>query len=113
MSNAENNKSNNPLQEHQWKKGQSGNPKGRPKGTSIERAIKDLLEDGIKGDDIQKALARVAIQKAMGGDFKFYQMVLERIDGKVVDKVENDTKMDIVVKYEDYGDSRDNSAEAT
>ncbi len=113
MSNEENSEPTSPLTEHQWKKGQSGNPKGRPKGTSIARAIRALLEDGVKGDDLQKALARVAISRALNGDVRFYQMVLERTDGKVVDKVETDSTVEIVVRYADNVNSTNNTSETT
>jgi len=113
MSSQENSDPSDPLEEHRFKPGQSGNPKGRPKGTSIQKAIRALLDDGVKGQDLQKALARVAVQRALTGDFKFYQMVLERIDGKVIDKIESDNKLEIVVKYESDADSRDNASETT
>ena len=111
MSSEENSKPNDPLKEHQWKKGQSGNPKGRPKGSSISKAIKALLDDGVTGENLEKALAKVAITRALNGDVRFYQMVIDRIDGKVIDVIETDNKLEIVVKYAD-GNSRTDTTEA-
>jgi len=105
MSSEDNSDSSDPLKEYQFKPGQSGNPKGRPKGTSIQRAMRELIEDGVGGENLQQALARVAIQKALKGDHRFYQLVIDRIDGKVIDKVETDNKLEIVVKYENDGNS--------
>ena len=102
-SNGENNGSNVPpqLKAHQWKPGQSGNPKGRPKGTTLTAAIDELLDDDVKGEQMRRALARVAVQRALQGDFRFYSLLMERRDGKVPDKLESDGSMNIHVSYED------------
>ena len=108
-------KSNERLQAYQWKPGQSGNPAGRKKtGASIAREIEGLLADGVKGENIQKALARVAVQKALAGDHRFYQMVMDWTDGKVPDYVETDSKVEVVVRYEvPHADSDPDSAETS
>ena len=95
---------NSPPTEYQFKPGQSGNPSGRrkgPQGKSIAKAIKGLVDEGLEGKDLAEALARVAVKRALSGDIRFYQMILERIDGKVADKVVQDGMMEILVKYED------------
>ena len=99
--NGKNSGSNNPLQEHQWKKGQSGNPKGRPKTDSITKAIQQLLKDGVNGQSLYDAIARVAIQRALQGDHRFWQYVIERTDGKVADTLQQSGEVEIVVRYED------------
>jgi len=64
----------------QFRPGQSGNPAGRPPGP-LTASIRDLLhkDDG----KAIKALAAVAVQRALKGDFRFYKEVLDRTDGKV------------------------------
>lgn len=86
---------------NQWKPGQSGNPKGRPKGKTLTAAIDELLDADVKGEQMRKALARVAVQRALQGDFKFYSLVMDRRDGKVPDQLQQDGTLDIRVVYED------------
>ena len=92
---------NDPLKEHQWKPGQSGNPAGRPKVDSITKAIRKLLDEGINGKALYDAVARVAVQRALQGDHRFWQYVVERSDGKVADNVNQSGEVQIRVKYED------------
>jgi hypothetical protein len=80
-----------PPQEHQFKKGQSGNPKGRPKGIvdmrvllmqylAVERAAKGL--DGKKRKYTLAELGTLrAIEKMIGGDHRFYKTITEQVSG--------------------------------
>ena len=82
-----------PPVETRFKPGQSGNPSGRPKGgKSITAALRHLIDDGLDGKDLAEELARLAIKRAMQGDFKFWDAIVERIDGKVVEKIESEVK---------------------
>ena len=75
------------LKQFQWKKGQSGNPSGRPKGIpSLEAALRQRLEQS-DGEDVMRALVDVAFKKAMKGDHRFWTSILERLDGKVADRI--------------------------
>ncbi len=58
-----------------WKPGQSGNPRGRPKGAlnKTTRAVLALME----GD--AESITRVAIEAAKGGDLTAIRLVLDRI----------------------------------
>ena len=94
---------NDPLKEHQWKPGQSGNPKGRPKTDSVTRAIRSLLADGISGEPLYEAIAKVAVQKALQGDRHFWQFVVDRSDGKVLDQVNQSGEVEVTVRYEEPG----------
>lgn len=68
-----------------FKPGQSGNPKGRPKGQGItDRILRRLNEDDGK---LAEDIAEVIIKKAKAGDFNFCKTVLERIDGKIPDRI--------------------------
>ena len=76
------------LKPYQWQKGQSGNPSGRPKDQpSIEAAMRRLLADGNSGQELVNALVMVAVKKALKGDHRFWNSILERVDGKVADRL--------------------------
>lgn len=101
QNNGNNNGSNHPLAEHQWKPGESGNPKGRPKKDSITKAIQTLMDEGIDGQPLYDAIARVAVQKALRGDRHFWQFVIERCDGKIADALQQSGEVEVIVRYED------------
>ena len=107
QNNGQNNGANNPLAEHQWKPGESGNPKGRPKTDSITKAIRRLLAEGVDGQPLYDAIARVAVQKALKGDHRFWTYVIERSDGKVADALQQSGEVEVVVKYQEPDVSRD------
>lgn len=84
--------------EHLWKPGQSGNPKGRPKGsrhfsTLIREAITKVAEDTGTSDD--KEIVRALVEKAKAGDLKAVDMVLDRVDGKAEQTINLDGEMTI------------------
>jgi len=70
----------------QFQPGQSGNPAGRPKERPLRDALKALLEAG-DGQKI-KELAKIGLEAATGGDFRFWKEVFDRIDGKVIDALD-------------------------
>jgi hypothetical protein len=69
----------NPSPETRWEKGKSGNPSGRPKlFTTI------LREMGQEADAEKcRQLAETCWKKAIGGDYNFASLVVERLDGKL------------------------------
>jgi len=75
------------LKEHQFKKGVSGNPNGRPKGT---RSIPDMLlkiggEDGTKNGQYTKleVVLRRVFEFALEGKSWAVEFIAERTEGKV------------------------------
>jgi len=68
------------------KKGECRNPNGRPKGASIHRKLRELLE-GEEGEKLEDEIARAGIGHAVAGNPRFWQMVVEIIDGKVPDRI--------------------------
>ena len=72
---------------HQFKPGQSGNPKGRPKGSSITPRLKRIIEEN--NGEIADALVKSAIKNALKGDFRFWNAIMERVEGKVADRVQH------------------------
>ena len=65
--------------------GQSGNPKGRPPGPMTA-----LLRDTLDANDgeLIETLVQTAIDKALSGDFRFFREILDRVDGKVTDRLD-------------------------
>jgi len=76
----------NPPVKNQFKKGQSGNPKGKPKGLkSLKTTFEEVLRQSVRirqGDQKmlltrQHAMFMAMTNKAMQGDPKAYEMVLK------------------------------------
>jgi hypothetical protein len=62
-----------------WKKGQSGNPAGKRKGTvSLAAAIQRLL---CKEPHLVDEIARTIINAAIAGDLAAARLLFERLDG--------------------------------
>jgi hypothetical protein len=70
-------------------KGQSGNPKGRPPAVPtfarVLRAQLDAVRDGSSTRDL---LAAVVVDKALAGDLDAVKWIVDRVDGKVPDRLE-------------------------
>jgi hypothetical protein len=94
-----NNKNLNPP----WKIGESGNPKGKPKGTrNRSTIIRELLEArALEGDgQIADQLTRALINKAAEGDVSAFRELFDSAYGKNTDKIDNNvhyTKMGSVI----------------
>ncbi len=77
-----------------FKKGESGNPNGRPLGqrnyaTIYREAIIELAKArGKTAEQLENILVQVGISKAIGGDYRFYQDLHDRISGKPVQRNE-------------------------
>lgn len=71
--------------DHLWKPGQSGNPKGKPKGarhfsTLIREAIQKVAEGDDEPADI--LIVKQLVDKAKKGDLQAIDRVIDRTDGK-------------------------------
>jgi hypothetical protein len=75
---------NDPPKEHQFKPGQSGNPKGY----SRKRRITDALLDLIAEHKADKTLANVWLTAALKGNFPFFRELLDRTEGPVKQIIE-------------------------
>jgi len=73
------------LRPYQWKPGQSGNPKGRPKRKTLSEAVYEVLMEEFPntGKTNLEMLARVIVKEAMKGKFPFAKEILDRLEGKV------------------------------
>ena len=90
-----------------WKKGQSGNPKGRPKGSKNRSTIlKELVElrtkgiDPVSGEEVwmsnEYRMAMAVIEKTIAkGDHQALNMILDNIYGKQKDSVDIHTSEEV------------------
>ena len=66
------------------------NLSGRPKGRSLQDELRRMVDDEATGEDLCNALVRAALDRAFKGDFRFWQEIINRIDGKVAQSHEVD-----------------------
>ena len=78
------------IQKFKYKKGESGNPKGRPKGTlrDIKVVLQDLLSQEKNGTQLIDGLMSVVVNKALKGDLKAVDMLLSYTFGKATQRTE-------------------------
>ena len=105
----------NPPKHTQFKKGQSGNPNGRPKGTkNFKTDLKEELNEQVKitegGREAlfskQRVMVKRAIQKSINGDMRAFEILI-KLDAQHLDSdsEEVDTKrlspddQDIINRY--------------
>jgi len=81
---------------HEFKKGESGNPAGRPTGTrNLSTILREMLEedidvviDGVKTKkQFKDAIIRKLLQKANGGDLRAIEHIMDRMEGKPKEKI--------------------------
>ena len=63
------------------------NMNGRPKGRSIQDQLRKMIEDEETGEKLCNALVSAALDRALKGDFRFWQEIIQRIDGKVPNRI--------------------------
>ena len=80
------------LRPHQWKPGQSGNPRGRPKGVGLTERLRALLQ---KDDGrAMKAIVQAGVKAALGDpangiapDFRFWKEIFDRCEGTIAERM--------------------------
>ena len=71
------------IEPHRFKKGQSGNPKGRPKKLpALDVLMAEVLGDTTRGKDYATAILEAMRRKALKGDTKAAEILLDRAYGK-------------------------------
>ena len=109
-----------PSEDTQWKKGQSGNPKGRPKGSlSLTAILKEKLEKIPKGEKLayKDLFIEKLLDKALvDGDFQSLKIIMNYVDGMPLQKIGGDKENPLVFmpselmnKYGITQDAEDNS----
>jgi hypothetical protein len=86
---------NDNITKHQFKKGQSGNPNGRPKGSlnskTILQRFLDLkteatnpITNELENLTVAEQIHLVQIANAIAGDLYSYKEIIDRLEGKTV-----------------------------
>jgi hypothetical protein len=101
-----------------FKKGQSGNPKGRPKK---ELALTEAINTALKKKDVKRgyetlsrkqAIAEVLTQEALKGNLTAINIILDRTEGKPLQKVESKVEASIIPKIFFEGDYEEDYLDA-
>lgn len=96
--------------------GQSGNPSGRPKGSkTLTGILRELLDKDVPGAveehgmplTYAQLLVRTAIKHAAQGNPTFFREILERMDGKVPDRIEAKLGGNWSMEYEPVDETPD------
>jgi hypothetical protein len=69
----------------QWKPGQSGNIKGRTPAKLITDALKGIYDN----PENLKKFVLAAHKRALKGNPKFWEMIADRLEGKVLQQIEH------------------------
>ena len=76
----------------QFKKGQSGNPKGRPKKIpELDKLLADVLGEEKDGVEAAKAILMALRAKATKGDVRAAEVLLDRAYGKAKQFLDHST----------------------
>jgi Family of unknown function (DUF5681) len=90
-------KSNNPNiaeegKAHRWRKGQSGNPSGRPKSKTLSDAYKRKLEEAVPNDPECRTwaelIAEAQVRDAVRGNVQAAREIADRTEGRARQAIE-------------------------
>lgn len=90
------------VQSGRWVKGQSGNPRGRPKKelTALQRDLEGAVREHLSPDKVRRILNKL-VEKAEGGDVKAAKLILDKLVPNAVDAEESgDTGRTVVFRIE-------------
>ena len=103
-----------PLKKNQWKKGQSGNPDGKPPGTLdfktkwLRFIDKVAAQNNITPDEVDEQLLAVAFKQAKDANYPFYKDIQDRVHGKAAQPFEGgDASKPIFIKVAEEIAKRD------
>lgn len=95
------------IEQHQFKKGQSGNPNGRPKGTKnrstiarywldVNQKLKNPLNGIVENLSQEDLMTLAQIKKAREGDTSAYRALMDSTYGSPIQQIEqNTTQIDL------------------
>ena len=83
--------------EPRWKKGESGNPKGRPKKIpELRELLANVLGDTKDGKSAAEAILMALRNKAIKGDVRAAELLLDRAYGKIKQEIEH-SSVDVIM----------------
>jgi Family of unknown function (DUF5681) len=81
---------------HQWKKGQSGNPCGRPKSRTLSDAYRKKLEEPVPNDPKARTwaelIADAQVRDAVRGNVQAAREIADRTEGRARQAIEFEDK---------------------
>ena len=77
------------IEQHKFKKGQTGNPNGRPKLPDLKDAMAKVLAEEKDGMNALEAILKALRAKASKGDVRAAQELLDRGFGKSKQQIEH------------------------
>ncbi len=83
---------------HQFKKGQTGNPKGRPKLPDLKEAMANILGEEKDGRNALEAILAALRSKAARGDAKAAELLLKYTYSQPVQKIEQSGSSDVTIR---------------
>lgn len=90
------------LKGFRFPRGTSGNPAGRPRGTSMKAVYNELLAmEDAQGVTGRERMGEVVFRKALRGNLKCIKEITDRTDGKTRQPVELEGALTIRVEYAD------------
>jgi hypothetical protein len=81
---------------YRWKKGQSGNPTGRPKSKTLSDAYRNKLEEPVPNDPERRTwaelIAEAQVRDAVRGNVQAAREIADRTEGKARQAIEFEDK---------------------
>ena len=83
----------------QFKKGQSGNPNGRPKKLPhLDKLLIDVLGEEKDGISAAEVILKALRAKAARGDIRAAEVLLERAYGKALQRIKDESDNQLIIK---------------
>ena len=97
---------------HKWKKGQSGNPAGRPKKLpELRELLANVLGDEKDGKTAAEAILMALRAKATKGDVRAAELLLDRAYGKPKQDIEMSANLTTVIMPKSIKEDKDGGEE--
>jgi hypothetical protein len=95
---------------HKWKKGQSGNPAGRPKKLpELRELLANVLGDSKDGKTAAEAILMALRTKAVRGDVRAAELLLDRAYGKPKQDIDIEANLTTVILPKPIGQASDDN----
>ena len=82
------------IEKHKFKKGQTGNPNGRPrKLPELDKLLADVMGEEKDGLSAAEAILKALRAKATKGDIRAAELLLDRAYGKAKQTIDNNVNV--------------------